>query len=109
MNVLVVGGGGREHAVIKKLSENKDIKTIYCTLGNGGISALAECVNIKATDVDMIAAFADSHKIDFAVVTPDDPLVLGLVDKLSQLGIKSFGPSKAAARIEGSKSFSKIL
>ncbi len=109
MNVLVVGGGGREHAVITKLLENKRITKLYCTPGNGGICAQAECVNIKATDVEMIAAFAQQHDIDFAVVTPDDPLVLGLVDKLEALGIQCFGPSRKAAQIEGSKAFAKNL
>ncbi|MFA9380932.1 MAG: phosphoribosylamine--glycine ligase [Acetanaerobacterium sp.] len=109
MNVLVVGGGGREHAVIKKLIESDRIKRLYCTPGNGGICANADCVNLKATDIDMIAAFAQQHEIDFAVVTPDDPLVLGLVDVLEGLGIRCFGPSKKAAQIEGSKIFSKNL
>ncbi len=109
MNVLVVGGGGREHAVITKLLENKRITKLYCTPGNGGICAQAECVNIKATDVEMIAAFAQQHDIDFAVVTPDDPLVLGLVDKLGTLGIQCFGPTRKAAQIEGSKAFAKNL
>lgn len=109
MNILVVGGGGREHAVINKLLENERITKLYCTPGNGGISAVAECVNIKTTDVDMIAVFAQQHDIDFAAVIPDDPLVLGLVDKLEGMGIKSFGPSKKAAQIEGSKAFAKNL
>ena len=109
MNVLVVGGGGREHAVITKLRGSKRITKLYCTPGNGGICAQAECVNIKATDVEMIAVFAQQHDIDFAVVTPDDPLVLGLVDKLEALGIRCFGPSKKAAQIEGSKAFAKNL
>lgn len=109
MNVLVVGGGGREHAVINKLLENERITKLYCTPGNGGISAVAECVNLKATDVDMISTFAQQHDIDFAAVIPDDPLVLGLVDKLEDMGIKSFGPSKKAAQIEGSKAFAKNL
>ncbi len=109
MNVLVIGGGGREHAVISKLRGNPRIKRLYCTPGNGGISANAECVNIKATDIEMTAAFAQQHEIDFAVVTPDDPLVLGMTDVLEDLGIKCFGPSKKAAQLEGSKIFSKNL
>ncbi len=109
MNVLVIGGGGREHTVIKKLVENKRITNLYCTPGNGGIGAQAECVNIKATDVEMTAAFAQQHAIDFVVVTPDDPLVLGMTDALEALGIRCFGPSRKAAQLEGSKSFAKNL
>lgn len=109
MKLLVVGSGGREHAVIKKLKENKTIDKIYCAPGNGGISKDAECVNIKATDIDAMVEFAVSNNIDFAVVTPDDPLVLGMVDAFEEKGIKTFGPNKAAAIIEGSKVFSKDL
>ena len=109
MNVLVIGGGGREHAVIRKLKENSSIDKIYCAPGNGGISYDAVCVPIKATDVDSMVSFAKDNKIDFAVVTPDDPLVLGMADELEKAGIKSFGPGKLAARIEGSKVFSKNL
>ena len=106
MKVLVVGGGGREHAIIRKLKENKGIEKIYCAPGNGGISYDAECVNIKAVDVEGMVSFAKKASIDFAVVTPDDPLVLGMADALEEAGIKAFGPSKLAARIEGSKVFS---
>lgn len=109
MTVMVVGGGGREHAIIKKLKENKKITKIYALPGNGGIAADAECYPISATDVDAIVAFAVDNKIDFAVVAPDDPLVLGAVDALEEKGIPCFGPNKAAARIEGSKVFSKNL
>ncbi|MEM1483392.1 phosphoribosylamine--glycine ligase [Oscillospiraceae bacterium PP1C4] len=109
MNILVVGAGGREHAIIRKLKENQQIDKIYCAPGNGGISADAECVAIKATDVDSMVAFAKKYAIDLAVVTPDDPLVLGMVDAMNAAGIKTFGPSKAAAQIEGSKVFSKDL
>lgn len=109
MNILVVGSGGREHAVIKKLRENSEVKKIYALPGNGGIAADAECVNIGATDIDGIAEFAKNNKIDYAVVTPDDPLVLGCVDRLESLGIPCFGPRKNAAIIEGSKVFSKNL
>ncbi|MCI8501580.1 MAG: phosphoribosylamine--glycine ligase [Oscillospiraceae bacterium] len=109
MKVLVVGGGGREHAIIRKLKENKGIEKIYCAPGNGGISYDAECVNIKAVDVEGMVSFAKKASIDFAVVTPDDPLVLGMADALEEAGIKAFGPSKLAARIEGSKVFSKNL
>ena len=109
MTIMVVGGGGREHAIIKKLKENKEISKIYALPGNGGIAADAECHPISATDVDGIVAFALENKIDFAVVAPDDPLVLGAVDALEEKGIPCFGPNKAAARIEGSKVFSKNL
>ena len=109
MNILVVGSGGREHAVIKKLRENTEVKKIYALPGNGGIAADAECVNIGATDIDGIAEFAKNNQIDYAVVTPDDPLVLGCVDRLESLGIPCFGPRKNAAIIEGSKVFSKNL
>ena len=109
MKLMVVGGGGREHAIIKKLKENKQVDVIYALPGNGGIAADAECVNIKATDVDAIVAFATENKIDYAVVAPDDPLVLGCVDALEEKGIPCFGPRANAAIIEGSKVFSKNL
>ena len=109
MNILVVGGGGREHAIIKKLKENKDIEKIYALPGNGGMAADAECVNVGATDIAGIVDFAKNNDIDFAVVAPDDPLVLGAVDALNEIGIKCFGPKKNAAIIEGSKVFSKNL
>ena len=109
MKIMVVGGGGREHAIIKKLKENKDIEKIYALPGNGGIAADAECVNVGATDIAGIVDFAKNNDIDFAVVAPDDPLVLGAVDALNEIGIKCFGPKKNAAIIEGSKVFSKNL
>ena len=109
MKVMVVGGGGREHAIIKKLKENKGIEEIYALPGNGGIALDATCVNIGAKDIAGIAAFAKENKIDFAVVAPDDPLVLGAVDALEAEGIPCFGPDKRAAIIEGSKIFSKNL
>ena len=110
MKLLVVGGGGREHAIIKKLRENPAVETIYALPGNGGIAADAICVpEIGAKDIDAIVAFAVSHAIDFAVVAPDDPLALGMVDELAKAGIPAFGPDKAAARIEASKVFSKDL
>ena len=109
MNIMVVGGGGREHAIIKKLKENPRVETIYALPGNGGIAQDAVCVSIGAKDLDGICAFAAGHKIDYAVVAPDDPLVLGLVDRLEALGIPCFGPRKSAAIIEGSKAFSKAL
>lgn len=109
MDILVVGGGGREHAVIKALKQSRRAGKIYALPGNGGIAADAECVPVKATDVQGIVAFAREKKVDFAVVTPDDPLVLGCVDALETAGVPCFGPNKDAAIIEGSKVFSKNL
>ena len=109
MKILVVGGGGREHAIIKKIKENKSVEKIYALPGNGGMAGDAECVDIGAKDIDAIVKFALEKKIDFAVVAPDDPLVLGAVDALGASGIPAFGPSAAAAAIEGSKVFSKNL
>ena len=109
MKIMVVGGGGREHAIIKKLKENKEIEEIFALPGNGGISADATCVNIGAKDIPAIVKFAVETKIDFAVVAPDDPLVLGAVDALEKEGILCFGPKANAAIIEGSKVFSKNL
>lgn len=109
MKVMVVGGGGREHAIIKKLKESSKITEIFALPGNGGIAKDATCVNIKATDIDAITEFAKDNKIEFAVVAPDDPLVLGAVDKLEAIGVPCFGPKKNAAIIEGSKVFSKNL
>ncbi len=109
MKILVVGGGGREHAIIKKLKENTAIEKIYALPGNGGIAADAECVAIGACELDKIVEFATETAVDFAVVAPDDPLVLGLVDRLEEVGIPCFGPRANAAIIEGSKVFSKGL
>ncbi len=109
MKIMVVGGGGREHAIIKKLKENKDITKIYALPGNGGMKDDAECVAIGAKDIPAIVDFAKANAIDFAVVAPDDPLVLGCVDALEEIGVPCFGPNKAAAIIEGSKVFSKNL
>ncbi len=109
MKILVVGGGGREHAIIKKLKENNNVEQIFALPGNGGISADAVCVDIAATDIEKIVDFAIQNNIDYAVVAPDDPLVLGLVDALEAKNISCFGPNKAAAIIEGSKVFSKNL
>ena len=109
MKILVVGGGGREHAIIKKIKENKDVSKIYALPGNGGIAQDAECVNIGAKDIDKIVEFAVENKIDYAIVAPDDPLVLGAVDALEEAGIAAFGPKANAAIIEGSKVFSKNL
>ena len=109
MKIMVVGGGGREHAIIKKIKENKNVTEIFALPGNGGIANDATCVDIKATDLENIVKFAVDNCIDFAVVAPDDPLVLGLVDLLTEKGIPCFGPNKNAAIIEGSKAFSKEL
>jgi len=109
MNILVVGSGGREHAVIRALRKNPTVETIYALPGNGGMAAEATCVAIKATDLDGIVKFATENPIDYAVVTPDDPLVLGCVDRLNEVGIPCFGPKANAAIIEGSKAFAKEL
>ncbi len=109
MKVLVVGGGGREHTIIKKLKENPQITQIFALPGNGGIAMDAICVDIAATDIDGIVAFAKENPVDYAVVAPDDPLVLGCVDRLNELGVPCFGPNAKAAIIEGSKAFSKDL
>ena len=109
MKVAVVGGGGREHAIVRKLKESALVEKIYVLPGNGGIARDAECVPIKATDIDAITAFAKEKRIDFVVVAPDDPLAMGAVDRLHAEGIKCFGPEKAAAEIESSKAFAKDL
>ena len=109
MKILVVGGGGREHAIIQKLKENPEVTEIFALPGNGGIAADATCVAIGAKDIESIVAFAREKSIDYAVVAPDDPLVLGCVDALEAIGVPCFGPRKNAAIIEGSKVFSKDL
>ncbi len=109
MKLMVVGGGGREHAIIKKLKQNPTVTEIFALPGNGGIAADATCVNIGAKEIDKIVAFAIENAIDYAVVAPDDPLVLGCVDALNAVGIPCFGPDAKAAIIEGSKVFSKNL
>lgn len=109
MKILVVGGGGREHAIIWKIAQSKKVSKIYCAPGNGGIAELAECVNIGATDIYNMVEFAKKEKIDCVFVAPDDPLVLGMVDAMEEAGIRAFGPRKNAAIIEGSKAFSKNL
>ena len=109
MKLLVVGGGGREHAIIKSLKKNPNVTEIYAAPGNGGIAADATCVDIKATNIDAIVAFSVENHIDYAVVAPDDPLVLGCVDALEEKGIPCFGPRANAAMIEGSKAFAKDL
>lgn len=109
MKVLVVGGGGREHALIRKIKESKKVDSIACTPGNGGISYDADCYDVSATDIDGVVNLAKEIKADFVVVAPDDPLVAGMVDALNAAGFKTFGPSANAAIIEGSKVFSKEL
>ena len=109
MKVMVIGGGGREHAIIKKLKESREITELYALPGNGGIAADAVCVNIGAKEIEKQVDFAVKNGIDYAVVAPDDPLVLGAVDALTAAGIPCFGPDKKAAIIEGSKVFSKNL
>ncbi len=109
MNVLVVGGGGREHAIIRALAKSPKVDKIYAAPGNGGISRLAQCFDCKATDLDGIVALAKELKPDYVFVAPDDPLVMGLVDRLNEAGFKTFGPRANAAILEGSKVFSKAL
>ncbi|MBQ6626999.1 MAG: phosphoribosylamine--glycine ligase [Ruminococcus sp.] len=109
MKILVVGGGGREHAIIKKIKENKEVTEIFALPGNGGMAQDATCVAIGAKDIENIVKFAVDNSIDYAVVAPDDPLVLGCVDALNEKGIPCFGPKANAAIIEGSKVFSKNL
>ena len=110
MKVLVIGGGGREHAVCRKLSESKDVTELLCAPGNAGIARVARCIpDVKATDIDGIVALAKREKVDFVCVTPDDPLALGCVDRLEAEGIAAFGPTAYAAQMEASKIFSKNL
>jgi len=109
MKILVVGGGGREHAIIKKIKENKEVTEIFALPGNGGMKNDATCIDIAATDIENIVKFAVDNAVDYAVVAPDDPLVLGCVDALNEKGIPCFGPAANAAIIEGSKVFSKNL
>lgn len=109
MNILIVGSGGREHAIIWKLKQSNKSNKIFCAPGNAGISKMAECVDIKATDIEKLADFAVKENIDITVVGMDDPLVMGIVDEFEKRGLKIFGPDKKAAIIEGSKAFSKEL
>ncbi|MGN1423616.1 MAG: phosphoribosylamine--glycine ligase [Oscillospiraceae bacterium] len=109
MNILVVGGGGREHAIITALSRSPRVDKLYAAPGNGGISKLAECFPVKATDIDGVLALAEKLRPDYVFVAPDDPLVLGMVDRLNEAGFKTFGPRANAAILEGSKVFSKAL
>ena len=109
MKVLVVGGGGREHAICTALKKSPKVTELYCAPGNGGIAEIATCKNIGATDVDAMVEYAKSEKFDLVFVAPDDPLVLGMVDKMQAAGLRAFGPNANAAIIEGSKAFSKGL
>jgi len=109
MDILVIGSGGREHAIVHQLRRNPAVQTIWVLPGNAGIALDATCVPIAATDLDGVVSFARGHPVELAIVTPDDPLCLGLVDRLSEAGVAAFGPTRAAARIEGSKSFAKEL
>ncbi|RJP25072.1 MAG: phosphoribosylamine--glycine ligase [Candidatus Abyssobacteria bacterium SURF_5] len=109
MKILVIGGGGREHALVWKISQSPLVKKIFCAPGNAGIAELGECVNVKATDTEKLVAFAEKEKIDLTVVGPEAPLVEGVVDKLSERGLRAFGPRAEAALLEGSKIFAKKL
>ncbi len=109
MRVLVVGGGGREHAIVARLAQSPDISALYCAPGNAGIAELATCVPLAATDLDGVCGWVRQNAIDYVVVAPDDPLCLGMVDRLAAIGVPAFGPNRAAARIEGSKAFAKEL
>lgn len=109
MKVLVVGGGGREHAICAALKKSPRVTKLYCAPGNGGISTIAECIDIKATDIDGMVSFAKKERVDFVMVAPDDPLALGMVDAMESAGIRAFGPHANAAIIESSKVFSKNL
>ncbi len=109
MNILLIGGGGREHAIAWRLSQSPLCTRLYCAPGNGGIAQLCECLPVKASDLDGLVAAAREHQIDFAVVAPDDPLADGLVDRFLAAGIPAFGPTAAAARIESSKFYAKEL
>lgn len=109
MKILVIGGGGREHALVWKIAQSPLIDKIYCAPGNGGISTIAECIPIKACDIDGIVDFAKKKKIDMVMVAPDDPLAIGMVDALEEAGVRAFGPRRNAALLESSKVFSKGL
>ena len=109
MKVLVVGGGGREHAICWKLSQSPKVTELYCAPGNAGIAQVATCVDVKATDVDGMVKWAKENAMDFVMVAPDDPLAMGMVDAMEAAGIPAFGPRANAAVIEASKAFSKEL
>ncbi len=109
MNILIIGGGGREHAIAQSLLKDSRVKKLWCAPGNGGIAEIAECLPYKATDIEGIVAFCKENHPDLVVVAPDDPLALGMVDALEAIGVRAFGPRKNAAVIEGSKAFAKDL
>ncbi len=109
MKVLVIGSGGREHALVWKITQSKNVDKIYCTPGNGGISELAECVDIEAKDIKSLASFVINKSVDLTIVGPEIPLVYGIVDLFESKGLRIFGPHKNAAVLEGSKVFSKEL
>ena len=109
MRIMFIGGGGREYGIAKRLSEDPRVEKLWILPGNGGMEEFAECVPVKATDMEGVCAFAAEHPVDLAVVTPDDPLAMGMADRLREMGVPCFGPSAAAARIESSKIFSKEL
>jgi phosphoribosylamine---glycine ligase len=109
MKVLVVGGGGREHAVVWKLSQSPKMKKLYCAPGNPGIAKLAECVSIAVSEIEKLADFAKNEQIDLTFVGPEEPLSLGIVNYFKEQGLAVYGPSKEAALIEGSKAFAKEL
>ena len=109
MKVLIVGSGGREHAIAQSVAKSPRVDKIYCAPGNAGIAGIAECVDIKAMELDKLAEFADKEKIDLTIIGMDDPLVAGVVDVFKARGLRVFGPAKNAAIIEGSKAFSKDL
>ena len=107
MRVLVVGGGGREHAICWKLAQSEKVDELYCAPGNAGIAQVAECVSVGAEDIEGICRFASEEKIDMAVIGPEVPLAMGIVDKLEEAGIKVFGPNRKCSQLEASKSFTK--
>ena len=109
MNVLIIGGGGREHAIAEKISENKNVSKIWAAPGNGGMTSFCELIPLKATDIEGVLSFCKTHPVDYVIVAQDDPLCMGMVDALAEIGIPAFGPTKRAAEIEGSKAFAKDL
>ncbi len=109
MKVLVIGGGGREHALVWKVSQSKKVDKIFCAPGNAGIAALAECIDIKDDNIPALKKFVLDNKIDLTIVGPEAPLAAGIVDEFQQDGLKIFGPSKAAAKLEGSKAYAKEI
>src|SRR5207247_4411485 len=109
MRILVIGGGGREHALVWKISQSRHAGKIYCAPGNAGIARLAECINLRPADLDGLANFADGQNIDLTVVGPEGPLTSGIVDRFEASGLPIFGPSTDPARLEGSKGFAKDL